>query len=167
MAKSHVSNCISPSTLKVLADFREKAMLEIGSVHLMHLTEEDECTVPLGEVYHPKMIVIVGHDSVKDEYYGNVFINSKINKYYATAEVRADHIPISSSQYSFIKIDHNPSYINCAAIKSYSRVRILSENNYLGKISEAEVELIRSKIESSKQVTPKRKKRFGFEDKSR
>jgi hypothetical protein len=171
MAKQNTGNCISSGTLLALAELskkmKEDEMLEIGCVHLMLLTEEDECIVPPGEFFHPKMVVIIGYDKTKTEFYGNVFINTDINKRYATKEAKADHIPITSEQYTFLNGAHDPSHINCAAIKSYSRSRILSENKYKGKLSDGDIEKIISKVENTKQITPKVKNRFGFEDKSR
>lgn len=171
--KTRLSNCISDDALTRLEQAKQKleeeSQLAIGCVHLMLLNEEDEIVVPEGEVYHPKMVVILGYDKESDEYIGNVFINSEINKnIYYTKESKADHYPLYRKDYpKLIKEGHDPSYINCATVKRYSKNRILSEKKFLGKLKEKDIKDIIRVIEKSKQLTPKIKKKYGFEDKSR
>lgn len=173
LKKPRLSNCISNDALARLEQAKQKleeeSQLAIGCVHLMLLDEEDDIVVPEGEVYHPKMIVILGYDKETDEYIGNVFINSKINdNIYYTEESKADHYPLYRKDYpKLIKEGHDPSYINCSTVKRYSKKRILSEKKYLGKLKETDIKGIVSVIEKSKQLTPKIKKKYGFEDKSR
>ena len=93
--KPQLSNCISNDVLLRLEQAKQKleeeAQLAIGCVHLMLLDAEDDIVVPVGEIVHPKMIVILGYDKEADEYIGNVFINSKINdNIYYTEESKAD-----------------------------------------------------------------------------
>lgn len=171
--KVRLSDCISNDALERLEQAKQKleedSQLLIGCIHLMLLDEEDNIVVPAGEKVHPKMVVILDYDKNSNEYIGNVFINSKINEnIYYTAESKADHYPLYRKDYpKLIKKGHDPSYINCSTIKRYSKARILSEKKYLGKLNEEDIKNIRSVIERSKQLTPKTKKRYGFEDKSR
>ncbi|HCC53101.1 MAG TPA: hypothetical protein DEQ30_14535 [Porphyromonadaceae bacterium] len=55
----------------------------------------------------------------------------------------------------------------CSTIKRYSKARILSEKKYLGKLREKDITNIIAVIENSKQLTPKIKRKYGFEDKSK
>ena len=171
--KPRLRNCLPDDVLIRLEQVKQKlyedSQLVIGSVHRMLLDEKDDIVVPVGEIFHPKMIVILGCDKEADEYIGNIFINSKINKnIYYTEESKLDHYPLYRKDYpKLIKEGHDPSYINCSTIKRYSKKRILSEKRYLCTLANKDITSIKSIIENSKQLTPKIKKKYGFEDKSR
>lgn len=165
---SNLKGCFSEENLKRLESVREHIRPRlIGDVYSMLLDERDEIIVPPGEIYHPKMVIVVGYNIDSNEYVGSTLINSKINEnIFYTEELRADHHPLFRKDYDFILDGHDPSYVNCAEIKAFSKERVLSEK-YLGSLLEHDFQQVIQLIEHSRQISPKIKKKYGFEEKAK
>ncbi len=139
---------------KKLQDLRYPLLLTTGNIHLLELTEEDGIVLPLGKKSHSKFVVIVGYNKNDEQQIGCVLINSRPNpRIFPTVETRQDFHAIYRKNYSFIKDkDHDPSYIDCGQIFSFSKDRIKIANQHKGELLKRDLYRVIQKINNSDRI---------------
>ena len=154
MAKSLIVDTLSEKDKIKLGIEKEELNLSVGSVHKIKMTEKDGITLK-GEDkergYRPKMAVVV---AIKEDiYYATVLINSEPNTKLITEEnITKDFHPIKMEDYSFIYEEYDPSFVDCGKIFSFTKERILRENNFKGHLLPQDCESVIKRIKNSERI---------------
>ncbi|MDR1369188.1 MAG: hypothetical protein LBJ72_03520 [Dysgonamonadaceae bacterium] len=154
--KKTSSPTLDGKTLTQLQSLKDELSLAQGSIHLLNLTEDDGITLPDGvEDFHPKFVVILGSDE-KDIVYGTVLIQSRPNhNIFSPVTIRKDFQPIKKKDYSFIRDkEHDPSYIDCGQIFSFTKERIIREKGYKCNLTNTDLSIMIEKLKNSDRIDP-------------
>lgn len=116
-----------------------------------------------GRQSKPKKIVIIGYDKERDEYYGTILINTKLNPNagFSEAFLNAQYPLLSVNYPGFLRYN---SYLDCAVIFPISFNRLAS-GQYFGRLTDDDFDRVIDILETTPTISTKEKKRFGIKRK--
>jgi hypothetical protein len=126
----------------------------IGSVHSINMTEKDGIVLKEEDKkrgYRSKMNVVV---AVKEDVnYATVLINSEPNINCITEEnIKRDCHPIYRKDYSFIKEQYNPSFVDCGRLFYFDKGRLEQEEKCIGYLTGQDCHIVLQKIKDSERI---------------
>lgn len=137
---------------------------QTGKILKMRLDESDGIVPKDGYESRIKYFVVLGeykHDSV----IGVFLINSNVNKNSINTKELIDcQFPLKETDYETILA--YDSYLDCSEIMELSKIKINTLGTELGQLTDSDIDLVVETIEKSEIISPKQKRKFGFEDKS-
>ncbi|MBD8390375.1 hypothetical protein [Dysgonomonas sp. BGC7] len=135
-----------------------------GKILKMAFDKSDGISIK-GEYKHRNKYFVVLGEIPNDGIVGTFFINSEINENIINTKDLLDcQFPLKEKDYTqLLKYD---SYLDCSELFEINKVKIKNIGVEIGSLTKRDNELVTEHIENSKVLTPKQKKKFGFEDKS-
>lgn len=88
-------------------------MIDVGQIYLIKADESNDITSKDGMNYRSKFFVVMGVDG-KDNIYGGVVFDSKINLNHVSPMMMEFFMPITVTDYPFLTHD---SYLDCMKLK--------------------------------------------------
>ena len=144
----------------ILGDVGDKLTqdkIEVGSVYLISLDQQNGITPKNGDLTRDKFFIVLGFDQ-EGNVIGGLVINSNIN-YNLPSSVTDYHLPIKVEQCPFLK--HN-SFVNCSKIIVANKTKF-TKKTYRGEITDPELlNLIINTVKDSPTVNTKQLKIFGL-----
>jgi len=132
--------------------------LTIGALIRTMVSTEDGLTLKNRDA-KPKLLVIVGFDKERKEFYGSVLVNTKLSPKSISEIYMATQYLIRKSDYpEFLKHD---SYVDCGEIFSLSLEKLLC-GEYFGHLTEEDRLGVFEILETTEVFSTKEKKRFNI-----
>jgi hypothetical protein len=130
----------------------------------MSFDESDGIVAKGGYTERTKYFVVLGV-SASDSIIGSFFINSIVNtNVITTHEQLSGQFPLYQKDYPTV-LSYD-SKLDCSDLIEVDKIKILSKGSEIGQLTTSDLAMVTQHIEESELISPKEKKRFGFEDKS-
>ncbi|GAB6011774.1 hypothetical protein [Viscerimonas tarda] len=137
---------------------------KVGNILKMSFDKSDGIVLKDGYEQRNKYFVVLG-EIPNDCIVGAFFINSIINvNAINTKELLNCQFPLKEKDYPNI-LEYD-SFLDCSDLLEISKIKIKNIGAEIGKLTESDKNLVIDHVEKSEVLTPKQKRRFGFEDKS-
>lgn len=136
----------------------------IGSVLKMKLDESDGLVLRDKYDTRRKYFVVLG-EVIDDGIIGVFLINSDINKNVLNTKGLVDS-QVTLTKDNYPKILDYDSLLDCSDILEINKNKIRDIGKQIGELKTSDKKIVIDTIEKSEIITPKQKKRLGFEDKS-
>lgn len=114
-----------------------------GNVYKITMDRSNGIIPKVGYETRDKYFIVLGFDS-QGYVYGGVIINSEIHQK-LSSRAKEQSIPIYQAKYPFLRYD---SFVDCQRLKSAS-LKSFSGWEYLGYVEQHDLEIIKSKLQSS------------------
>jgi hypothetical protein len=136
--------------MRTLNDIQELKSLSIsiGSVFRIEMFPKDRITPKGNASSRNKYIIIIGKDN-EDKYVGITIINSKINQNLLKI---IGQYQFGLDAYSYPFLNGKSRYVDCYELREMTIERLISQGQYIGLISEEDIEEITKILKTSPKV---------------